>query len=36
VLDAYSGAAFDNPIARDTVPASLTYGGVTITRDDVR
>lgn len=36
VLDAFGGAAFDEPIARDTLPASLSYGGVTITRDDLR
>lgn len=36
VLDALGGAAFDEPIDRATLPASLTYGGVTITRDDVR
>jgi hypothetical protein len=35
VLDAYGGAAFDEPIARETLPASLTYGAVTITRDDL-
>lgn len=34
VLDAYGGAAFDEPIARQTLPASVSYGGVTITRDD--
>jgi hypothetical protein len=36
VLDALGGAAFDQPIDRATLPMSLTYGGVTITRDDVR
>ncbi len=35
VLDAYGGAAFDEPVARRTLPASLSYGGVTITRDDL-
>lgn len=35
VLDAYGGATFDEPIARDTLPESLSYGGVTITRDDL-
>lgn len=35
VLDALGGAGFDEPIARDTLPPSLTHGGVTITRDDL-